>query len=51
MKEETEEVFIDEEVFQIVRKYIIGILQKIIYEDFLPILMGKEEYLRKIGKY
>jgi peroxidase len=30
----------DEEVFQITRNIVIGVVQKIVYKDFLPILIG-----------
>lgn len=31
----------DEELFQAARNYVVGLLQKITFEDFLPILIGK----------
>ena len=41
----------DEEIFQIARNYVIGILQKITYKDFLPLLLGKSTYDKYIGNY
>lgn len=41
----------DEEIFQSARNYVIALLQKITYEDFLPHLLGKAKYDEYIGKY
>lgn len=30
----------DEEIFQAAKNYVAGLLQKITYDDFLPILIG-----------
>ena len=40
----------DEELYQLSRNWVIGLLQKISFEDFLPILLGsKHEEI--IGSY
>lgn len=30
----------DEEIFQIARNYVIALFQKIVYKEFLPLLLG-----------
>lgn len=35
---------VDEDVFQIARNYVIGLIQKITYDDYLPILLGPIAY-------
>jgi len=35
---------VDEDVFQIARNYVIGLIQKITYDDYLPILLGPTAY-------
>lgn len=39
----------DEEVFQTARNYVVGLLQKITMDDFLPILIGKKAFSDLIG--
>ena len=39
----------DEEVFQTARNYVVGLLQKITMDDFLPILIGKKVFSDLIG--
>ena len=34
----------DEQIFQGARNYVISLLQKITYEDFLPIMIGPKAY-------
>ena len=41
----------DEELFMSAKNYVIGLLQKISMYDFLPLLIGKETFLRIIGEY
>ena len=41
----------DEVIFQAARHYIIGLLQKITFDDFLPILMGENSFRQLIGSY
>lgn len=41
----------DEEVFQTARNYVVGLLQKITMDDFLPILIGKKAFSDLIGQY
>lgn len=41
----------DEEIFQAARNYVVGLLQKITYEEFLPVLIGQEKYDELIGEY
>ena len=41
----------DEQVYEAARNYVIGLIQKITYEDFLPILLGYEGYQKLIGRY
>ncbi len=41
----------DETIFQAARHYIIGLLEKITYDDFLPKLMGSQSFNRYIGDY
>jgi peroxidase len=31
---------LDEDLFQIARNYVVGLIQKIVFDDFLPILLG-----------
>ena len=33
------------------RNYVVGLVQKITYQEFLPILMGRQGYNRIIGSY
>jgi hypothetical protein len=40
----------DEELFQIGRNYVIGLIQKIVFDDYLPILFGKEYYEKVVGR-
>lgn len=40
----------DEQVYQAARHYVIGLLQKVTMEDFLPLLLG-QEYNNIIGQY
>ena len=42
--------FNDETVFQISRNYVIGLLQKIVLKDFVPILLG-DSYDKIVGEY
>jgi len=39
----------DEEVFQIARNYVIGLVQHITFDEYLPILLGKSQYGALIG--
>lgn len=41
----------DEEVFQIARNYVIGLIQHITFDEYLPILLGKYNYDKLIGNY
>ena len=41
----------DQQVYEAARNYVIGLIQKIAYEDFLPILLGYEGYQKLIGGY
>lgn len=41
----------DEEVYTGARNYVIGLIQKITFEEYLPIVLGYETYQREIGKY
>lgn len=34
----------DEEIYQTARNYVIGLIQKITFEDFLPTLLGEEVF-------
>ena len=38
-------------MFQLARNYVIGLLQKITFYDFLPILLGDLKYYEEIGTY
>lgn len=40
----------DEEIYQAARHYVIGLLQKITMDDFLPLLLG-DSYYQHIGGY
>ena len=39
----------DEEVYQSARVYVGALLQKITYDDFLPLLLGRKAYKKYIG--
>lgn len=39
----------DEEVYQSARVYVGAVLQKITYDDFLPLLLGPKAYKQYIG--
>lgn len=41
----------DEAVFNIARNYVIGLIQKIAMEDYLPNLFGRQHFDRLIGSY
>ena len=41
----------DEEIYQAARNYVVGLLQKITYKDFLPLLLGSQMYDKYIGEY
>ena len=41
----------DEEVYQAAKNYVTGLIQKITFEEFLPILIGKKAYGKYIGPY
>lgn len=41
----------DEEIYHIARNFLIGLLQKITYEDWLPNLLGSEAWNYYIGSY
>ena len=41
----------DEEIYQAARNYVVALLQKITYKDFLPLLLGSELYRKYIGDY
>ena len=41
----------DEEIFNIARNYVIKLIQKISFYDYLPNLFGKENYKHYIGDY
>lgn len=40
-----------DEVYTIAKNYVNGLIQKITYDDFLPILFGPEAYKKIIGDY
>lgn len=42
--------FNDETIFQIARNYVIGLLQKIVLKDYVPLLLG-DSANQIIGKY
>lgn len=41
----------DEEMYTIARNYVIGLIQKITYDDYLPIVLGAKAYKEFIGDY
>lgn len=41
----------DETIFNIARNYVIGLIQKITMEDYLPNLFGRQHFDRLIGSY
>ena len=41
----------DEEIYQSARVYVGALMQKITYDDFLPLLLGPEAYEKYIGEY
>lgn len=41
----------DEEIFQIARNYVIGLVQHITYDEYLPALLGKANFDALIGPY
>ncbi len=41
----------DQDIYQIAKNYVTGLIQKIVFEDYLPILLGNNFYNQKIGKY
>ncbi len=41
----------DEEIYQIARHYVIGLLQKITFDEFLPQALGTAAFNRIIGAY
>ena len=41
----------DEELYQAARHFVIGLLQKIVFDEFLPILLGKKGFEKHIGPY
>lgn len=41
----------DEQAYQTARNYVIGLLQKITFDEFLPKLLGEKAYNENIGRY
>ena len=41
----------DEEIYQAARNYVIALIQKITFEDWLPILISQKAYDEYIGNY
>lgn len=41
----------DEEVFQIARNYVIGLVQHVTFDEYLPALLGKSNFDQFIGPY
>lgn len=41
----------DEEIYQIAKNYVIGLLQHITYDEYLPLLLGDKYYRKLIGEY
>lgn len=41
----------DDQLFQGGRNYVIALLQKITFKDFLPIMIGPKAYSEMIGEY
>ena len=41
----------DEEVFQIARNYVIGLVQHITFDEYLPELIGKRTMEQLVGPY
>lgn len=38
-------------MYNIAKNYVIGLIQKITYNDYLPILLGPKAYKEMIGDY
>ena len=41
----------DEQIYEAARNYVVGLVQKITFDDFLPILLGQEGFRKLIGRY
>ena len=41
----------DEEIYQAAKNYVTGLIQKITFEEFLPVLIGRKAYNEYIGPY
>jgi peroxidase len=41
----------DQEVYTIARNYVIGLIQHIAYDEYLPILLGKRNFDKYIGRF
>ena len=41
----------DENIYQAARHYVIGLIQKITFDDFLPEMLGADNYQRYVGSY
>ena len=43
--------YTDEQIFQAARHYVMGLIQKITFDDFLPEMLGRNNFQRFIGQY
>ena len=43
--------FTDEQIFQAARHYVMGLIQKITFDDFLPEMLGRSNYEKYVGLY
>ena len=41
----------EDEIYHAAKNYVTALIQKITYDDFLPILLGPQAYQEYIGKY
>jgi hypothetical protein len=39
----------DEDLYEISKNWVTGLIQKITFDDFLPLLLGKTAYAKIIG--
>lgn len=41
----------DNELYTIARNYVIGLIQHITYDEYLPLLLGKKNFEKLVGCY
>jgi len=41
----------DDDIYHAAKNYVTGLIQKITFYDFLPIMIGKKQFDKLIGSY